>query len=212
MHTIITTERGTGYSLVEVMIAISILMIAIVGPLTIAAKSLQTAQYARQQTTAFFLAQEGITAVNAIRNEYALRAYNDGGVTNPWAWASGVTTPAASTLVADCFSNVGCDIDFIDDTLMDNDVACTGSGSANLCTIKLRDATGGSNPNVTALYTHQSFAVQITTPYTRIIKLTRIGTTEVQVVVEVSWDTTYLGGTRQNVTLRTSLFNIYEDL
>ena len=84
MYIIKKTEKG--YSLVEVLIAVSILMLAIVGPLTIAAKSLQSAQYARQQTTAFFLAQEGITAVNTFRNWYALQAYI--GSTDPWDWAS----------------------------------------------------------------------------------------------------------------------------
>ena len=199
MINFITTKKG--YSLVEVLIAISILMIAIVGPLTIAAKSLQTAQYARQQTTAFFLAQEGITAVNTIRNEYALQAYN--GATNPWAWVNSATTP----LVPSCFTATGCGIDFRDNTLGSNDVTCTPLVT-NPCTVKLRDAT--TNITVSSLYTHVNGGAA--TPYTRIIRLERQGTSEVLVTVEVKWNTTYLGGTTQNVTLRTSLFNIYEDL
>lgn len=205
MYTV--TKTGKGYSLVEVLIAISILMIAIVGPLTIAAKSIQTAQYARQQTTAFFLAQEGITIINIIRNENALQAYNNG-TTNPWAWASGVTVPPPFTLAASCFTLTGCGIDFSDSTLLSNDVTCN-SLATNPCIIKLRPVTG--NPNVTSLYTHVN-AGSTPTPYSRIIRLTRPGTNEVMVEVEVRWNTRYLGGTTQSVILRTSLFNIYEDL
>ena len=61
-----------GYSLVEVLVAIAILMLAIVGAMTIASKGLQSSFYAREQNIAFFLAQEGTEAVMTIRNEFAL--------------------------------------------------------------------------------------------------------------------------------------------
>jgi type II secretory pathway pseudopilin PulG len=201
----ITKKTENGYSLVEVLIAISILMLAIVGPLTIAAKSIQTAQYARQQTTAFFLAQEGITAVNMFRNWYALQAY--AGNTNPWYWASPSATDGASILDSFCFDSDGCGIDFRDGSLGNNDVDCNTTVN-NPCILKLR-----SGANLTALYTHLSPpAGGVATPYTRTIRLTRQGANEVLVSVEVRWNTKYLGNTTQNVTLRTSLFNIYEDL
>lgn len=208
MCTIIKTEKG--YSLVEVLIAISILMLAIVGPLTIAAKSIQTAQYARQQTTAFFLAQEGITIMNIIRNEYALQAYNSAGPTpDSWAWTIYPAAPAntVTTLARSCFQAAGCGIDLRDRIFMDNDVVCTPAVT-NPCTIKLRPAN--TNTTVTSLYTHLNGGAA--TPYTRIIRLTPQGASEVLVSVEVRWNTTYLGGTTQSVVLQTSLFDIYEDL
>lgn len=68
-------NNSKGYSLVEVLIAISILLVTIVGPLTIAQKGLKNATYAKQQNTAFFLAQEALEAVVKIREDQALEAY-----------------------------------------------------------------------------------------------------------------------------------------
>jgi Tfp pilus assembly protein PilV len=204
-------KTKNGYSLVEVLIAISILMLAIVGPLTIAAKSIQTAQYARQQTTAFFLAQEGITIINTIRNEFALEAYNNAVPNHSWAWTSETGTPTASRLLPSCFTSAGCGIDTKDDSLLNNDYTCTTA--QQFCRLKLRDVTNSSNSGVASLYTHAAVGVNtIVTPYTRIIRLNNVGTSELTVEVEVSWPTTYLGNATTSVVLQTSLFNIYEDL
>jgi Tfp pilus assembly protein PilV len=102
-----------GYSLVEVLVAVSILMLSIVGPLTIAMKSLQSAQYARQQNTAFFLAQEGITIINTVRNNAALAVYT-GATNDSWQW------PQSSGVWA-CHFEPGCNIDFRD-SLLDNNI------------------------------------------------------------------------------------------
>jgi Tfp pilus assembly protein PilV len=110
-------ENKSGYSLVEVLVAITILMLSIVGPITIASKSMQSAQYARQQTTAFFLAQEGISIANTIRNDTGVTAYWDTSVTS-WSWT---TNPA----LAPCFDPDGCDIDFRDASLTSNVVNCS---------------------------------------------------------------------------------------
>jgi prepilin-type N-terminal cleavage/methylation domain-containing protein len=61
-----------GFTLVETLVAISILLIAIAGPLTIAAKGLSTSFYARDQVTAFYLAQEGIEYIRNIRDTYGI--------------------------------------------------------------------------------------------------------------------------------------------
>ncbi len=68
-------QHQSGYSLVEVLIAISILLVTLIGPLTIAQKGLQNASFAKQQNTAFFLAQEALEAVIKIREDEALQSY-----------------------------------------------------------------------------------------------------------------------------------------
>ena len=55
-----------GFTLIETMVAITILVVAVSAPLTLAAQSLFAAFYAKDQTTAFYLAQE---AVEVVRNK-----------------------------------------------------------------------------------------------------------------------------------------------
>ena len=60
------THTRTGFTLIEALIAIAVLLIAIVGPLTIATRGLTAAAFARDQIAAYYLAQE---AVELIRNK-----------------------------------------------------------------------------------------------------------------------------------------------
>lgn len=70
-------RSNRGYSLVEVLVAISVLMIALIGPLTIASSGLQRAFNSREQTTAIFLAQEALEGVMELRETSELQ--NPGG-------------------------------------------------------------------------------------------------------------------------------------
>lgn len=68
-----TPTRTKGFTLVETLVAISLLTIAIVAPMALTSQSLATAYYARDQITAFYLAQEAIEAVRAIRDGQILQ-------------------------------------------------------------------------------------------------------------------------------------------
>ena len=82
-----------GYTLIETLIAITIIVTATVGPLSLAAKSLAQSQYARDQITAFYLAQEGLEIVRHIRDA------------NPGAaWRTKLTGKG-------CSSTGGCNVD-----------------------------------------------------------------------------------------------------
>jgi type II secretory pathway pseudopilin PulG len=63
----------SGFTLIETLVAISILMMAIVAPMSLAAQSLGAAYYARDQITAFYLAQEAIEVVRSVRDGNILR-------------------------------------------------------------------------------------------------------------------------------------------
>ncbi len=65
-------ERG--YSLVEVLVAITVLLIALVGPLTIAHSGLKRSYFSKEQTLSIFLAQEATEAVVKLREDAALAA------------------------------------------------------------------------------------------------------------------------------------------
>src|SRR3989344_8445575 len=61
-----------GFTLVETLVAVMLLSVAVVAPMSLAAKSLGSAYYARDQITAFYLAQEAIEALRSIRDSQIL--------------------------------------------------------------------------------------------------------------------------------------------
>ncbi len=66
----IATSRA--FTLVETLIAVSLLAVAIVAPMSLTTQSLSSAYYARDQMTAFHLAQEAMESVRAVRDENIL--------------------------------------------------------------------------------------------------------------------------------------------
>jgi len=66
-------KKEKGFTLVETLIAISILMIAIASPINLAQKALSSAILSRDQMTASFLAQDGLEAIKNLRDEIAIR-------------------------------------------------------------------------------------------------------------------------------------------
>lgn len=68
-----------GFTLIETMIAITILTFAVAGPLVTASRAIVAAQTARDQLTASYLAQEGVEYVRAMRDKEYLAAYQAGG-------------------------------------------------------------------------------------------------------------------------------------
>jgi putative endonuclease len=62
-----------GFTLIETLVAISLLTIAVVAPIALTAQSLQSAYYARDQITGYYLAQEAIEAVRSIRDAQILQ-------------------------------------------------------------------------------------------------------------------------------------------
>ena len=67
-----TYNLPRGFTLVETLVAISLLTISIVAPMTLATQSLGSAYYARDQITAFHLAQEAIESVRHVRDKNIL--------------------------------------------------------------------------------------------------------------------------------------------
>ncbi len=178
-----------GYSLVEVLVAVALLMFAIVGPMTIAVKASQSATYARQQNTAFFLAQEGVSIVNKFRNDAGLEKFL-GTETDAWVWF-------AAPELDPCKEAYGCNIDMIDADPWDDITSCEIESD---CTLDFSEDTGRG---VYQVGTGEA------SPYRRLIFLEAVTPDEVMVKVEVRWESGLFGDTR-SVTISTSLFNMFK--
>lgn len=65
--------KNKGFTLIEALVAIAILTISIAGPITIASKGIASAVFARDQITAFYLAQEAVEFIRNKRDENNLK-------------------------------------------------------------------------------------------------------------------------------------------
>lgn len=64
--------KTKGFTLIETLVAVTILAVAIVAPMSLTTQSLSAAYYARDQMIAFHLAQEAIETIRAVRDENIL--------------------------------------------------------------------------------------------------------------------------------------------
>lgn len=110
-------DSQKGMTLIETLVAITILSVAIVAPMSLTMQSLASAYYARDQIVASNLAQEAIESVRAARDSNILRlALNDPDPT---------CTP--TTLLCG-FPTIGIDgVDFIIDTRTNEMTPCNGT-------------------------------------------------------------------------------------
>lgn len=158
----------------ETLVAIAILLLVIVGPMTIAQKGIQNAYYANEQIAATFYAQEAIEAVRDYRDNVALDAYQD------------YETDAVSEVETDEW--------------MDEVPFC---GFDTDCTVAYNSTskafvTPSTENNKIAGATH----------FTRVITLEPRGNGNVEVKVEVSWQSQVLGA--RDVVLQTWIYNHYQ--
>ncbi len=58
-----------GFTLIETFVAITVLVIAVLGPMTLLSRALQDSRYIKDEVTATFLAQEGVELVINDRNQ-----------------------------------------------------------------------------------------------------------------------------------------------
>jgi len=175
-----------GFSLVETLVAITILLIAVLAPMRIVSQSIKAATFAREQLVAVSIAQEGIEEMIRLRDDNALEHENTPSV-DPWDWYAAL--PSA------CTNGTGCSYNAATDAL----VACTGGN----CRVYL-DETGSSG----YYYSHSSAGQA--SPFTRKVTMTETASgSEVRIVSVVSWDSNSFGA-NVNVTLDTSILNQYE--
>ena len=171
-------NRYSGFTLIETMIAVTILTFAVSGPLFTASRAIVAVQNARDQLTASYLAQEGIEYVRWMRdNEYLLAWRSGGEGVSSAAW-NAFLSGSGSASIAQCRSSA-CTLD---------PARPMGSGNA----FSLMPCSGGScTPLYLAngIYTQRSNIMGSTqTPYTRTIQAVDVTANDVRIVSTVSWN------------------------
>lgn len=194
----IPSQTQSGFSLVETLVAITILLIVIVGPMSISSSAARSTSYSSEQVVAFFLAQEGAELAQKARDDLQLENFA-GSNSTPWSDFIGTNH---GDLYNECFSSGGCGLELVRGSAAGALRQPVNCGS-NTCRLHINSAGERTR------YTYNT-ANSTITPYTRVIKMRETAGREIEVISSVSWQT----GTQrrvQTVEAKTYLFNVYQN-
>ncbi|PIR44669.1 MAG: hypothetical protein COV10_03540 [Candidatus Vogelbacteria bacterium CG10_big_fil_rev_8_21_14_0_10_51_16] len=173
-----------GFTLLETLVAITVIIFAVTGPLTLAAKSLAQSQYARDQITAFYLAQEGLEII---------RYHRDTNAGSAWRTTGGP--------VHSCTDANGCDVNVRDLAA----VACVSTCEPLL--MSTLPALSGGEDGILYVPGNSGGTGSPTSKYTRTINVTQQSNNpnEWKIKAEVSWPAGLTGS--RSVVLEESIFD-----
>lgn len=177
-----------GFTLIETLIAVLVLMMAIAGPLTLAAKGLQATLIAKDQDTAFYLAQDAVEYVRWVRDTNQLRRP---GISD---WLAGLdgTANGHSTVSGNCTGANGCYLNSLSDKI----TACSGT-----CPVLNYDTTNN-------YFTYDSGTASIFTRTVSIAAPVGGNAGEASLTVTVTWcDQGCTAAVPHKVTVREDMFD-----
>lgn len=173
-----TTDKG--FTIVESLVSIFILVSVITGVASTVQTSISSYVYSKDQIIAFNLAQEGIEMVRNTRDINAINSEN---------WLAEITADSDDP----CFFGSACTVSPIEAPHL---ISC-GASNCNSWILRRDPITGflGYNPS------------WILTTFKREIKLTQINTDEISVLVTIDWSK---GMVNRQFKARENLFNIWK--
>lgn len=170
-----------GFTLVETLVAISILSLSIAGAFTAVQSGIQSSTMAKDQITAFYLAQEGMEFIKNIRDENALKSIS--GIST--SWLAGLSSNPSDP----CFFGKTCIVD------------------SPLKSVSPCSAGFGTCPNIKQEGTTYLFGYTPSwtdTAFKREIQFQSITANEVRVIIKISWTNRSL---QKSFQATQSLFN-----
>jgi prepilin-type N-terminal cleavage/methylation domain-containing protein len=178
----------SGFTLVETLVAITILLVGITGAFTAASQGLMSSSYSKEQVQATYLAQEGVEMIRNLRDTNGI--HTNQGETDYSSWLRGIAEPGDP-----CEIGSVCTVDATGESPIL--AQCSGVGE---CPPLRQDANRG-------LYGY-SGAYTSVTPFVRQIQIkpvaTQADTGEVEIVVTVSWSH---GIISKQFVVRENIFN-----
>ncbi len=195
------------FTLIETLVAVSVLLLVVIGPLTITTRTTKSATFASEQVIAHFLAQEGLELAQKGRDEFLLAHYQDPAtVTDPWRRFTVSDANWANCSVA--LNPDGCGLSMANNGQVATPLDC--DAATDNCLI--RRSTQPDTDRV--LYRHGA-ANSDPTAFTRVVQFYDVGSgasardPQIRVVSTVTWRSGNLLATQQ-VQLETYLFNVYD--
>ncbi len=180
--------RSSGFTLIEALVAIAILTISVAGPLVTASRAIVAAQNTSNQLTATYLAQEGIEDVRAMRDdaylyEYSLPGNSGNASALGWSDFASVGTSPNYGIEKWCTASY-CSLDPIQSIgyfrgKIPNNGSSLSSGNVPLYLTNISGAD--------YLYTTQSALGGAQTPFTRVINIMHVSSTDELVISSVTW-------------------------
>jgi len=168
-----------GFTLLETLVALSILTSAVAGPLTLAFYSIRSASVSQNQLTAFYLAQEALEYVKNRRDTNVLKGESN--------WLKDLAPSGGGN--GFCRNDKGCTVDIPYNSINQ----CPGGGDCP----KMRYSSD------TGLY-HQNTSFGSESPFTRKIKLWYISAYEEKISITISWSEKFGA---KSFTLEENIFN-----
>lgn len=190
-----------GFSLVEVLVAITILLMVMANPMRMLTQATNSTTYSSEQVVAYFLAQEGLELVELGRDNLVVGDFKDmirGESVEPNPWAQ-FRVNFDRCITGTCG---------VSPTTASPMYAVTNCNTVDSCRLYLNTNT----PTARARYTH-TVGTNTETPYTRTIKIGMItnGSDVLGAVATstVTWRTGSLAES-QKVELVTYFTNVYD--
>ncbi len=198
-----TYKKLKGFTLIETIVSVTILATAIVGPLTLSAKSIQASRGAQLQIEATYLAVEGVEIIHSIRNNFSAADSS----ANRSGWLGGGSPPYIQD---EC--SAGCAVDVVEhggpDPVWDtrNNRALDTCITASQCQIIYNIPTGVYRQRGSSGL--PAGGTWIVTPFTRTVTVTTVNPRQEHITSTVTYES---NGTTRTIVAEDDIYNWFPE-